>query len=229
MCPAVHWHWLVKVKLKYISWILFFFFFFWESMRLCKLTRQKKKNVVKGCLRLTMWREIFNFTSRKHWKKTMYSEAISARVPWFVIWVRQLLLAQQVKPLLIIAHWTAVVCPVSQSPVAHPFKVGPLFKNVTSKYTWVLLSCYCDTKNWNSLSVEVDILRPLWVWSLLLHLPHTGCTSLGDISSLTLLSPMGALSKFGLTKSMKLPEVKCWNSRARVMLPCLQHLHIHFL
>lgn len=79
-------------------------------------------------------------------KKTMYSVAITAGALWFVIRVRQLLLAQQVKPLqLIIAH----LCRLSSESHSSisSFKVGPLFQNVTSKYTWARLCCYSNTKN----------------------------------------------------------------------------------
>lgn len=58
----------------------------------------------------------------------------SARILWFVIRVRQLLQAQQVKPLqLITAHLCSL--PSESQCWSSSFKVGPLFQNVTSKYT----------------------------------------------------------------------------------------------
>lgn len=136
-----HWETLTLSGFLHINYFWQCFYNTKDDRTLGKLTRQKRKNVAKGCSRLMMWRGIICLTSRKNWsKKTMYSEAISARTPWFVIWVRQLLLAQQVKPLqLITAHWTAVVCPASQTPVAHPLRLAHCLKmspRNTLEHSW---------------------------------------------------------------------------------------------
>lgn len=141
---------------------------FWEAEASVTVFGQKRRNVAERCSRLMMWREIFNL---KSWKTTAHSEAVSARTLWFVIWVRQLLLAQQVKPLqLITAHSTTVVCPVSQTPVARPLRKAHCLK--MSPQNTVHLSTP-ELLHWCKELNAVHILSPLGDGSLLLHLPQT--------------------------------------------------------
>lgn len=103
-------------------------------------------------------------------------------------------------------------------------KVGLLFKNVPSKYTWAPLSCYSDTKNWISL-----YSKSFGSW--ITPTPSsTYCISLSYISSLTLLSPMGGSSRFGTHQMHVASSGQVLKQQSvTVVLPCLQYHHFHFL
>lgn len=167
----------------------------------------------------------------------MYSEVVSARTLWFVIWVRQVLLAQQVKPLQLITTHLCSLSSESQSR-SSSFKVGPLFENVASKFTWALLSCHIDTKSW------ISLFAPSWIAptpSRVINDGPTGPRFAQFINSTIVLVLMTTTLSFlnisslnfaiapwehQLTKCTYSAQVKCWNIRARSLILCSEH---HFL
>lgn len=128
----------------------------------------------------------------------MYSEAISART-MFVIWVRQLLLTSETPA----AHYSTLDCCSLSSEsdsCSSSFKVGPLFKDVTSKYTWAILIHYSDPEKWISHSVESFgswiTPTPIYLIRISLHPQSNSDTA-----------PREHQASMGLTKCMYLPQV----------------------
>ena len=143
-------------------------------------------------------------------RKTWWIQRPSLPDPWglslslsFVI--RQLLLAQQVKRLLLItAHRTAVVCPGSQTPVAQPcLKWSPINTLKSSKL-----------QQWHK-ALNNHLLREIT------HTPsYTHCLIMFSLhmQSYSDIAPWEKQADLGLTECMQVPLVECWNSRAWVFL-----------